>query len=126
MIVHERDLGWESWEPTEVENKGLVYWKTLISKDETPSDSLTLGVALIPAGEALLAHRHQQPELYIVLAGEGLVKIRDRAQTVSAGSYVFIPGNAAHSIQNTGSTDLQLNYVFSADSFGQVEYAFDI
>lgn len=90
-IVQENDLEWESWEATEVDNRGHIYWKTPISAGTTPSDSLTVGTAIIPPGEALYRHRHQQAETYMVIEGEGLVRIESEAQTVSSGTYVLSP-----------------------------------
>jgi hypothetical protein len=37
---------------------------------------------------------------------------------------VFIPGNAVHSVEATGQTDLRVVYVLAADAFEDVEYIF--
>jgi oxalate decarboxylase/phosphoglucose isomerase-like protein (cupin superfamily) len=44
---------------------------------------------------------------------------------VEAGSAVFIPGNAFHSLANMGASELRFAYVFAADSFEEIEYVFD-
>lgn len=125
VVVEESALEWESWKNEEVPQKGLVYWKTLVSGDLTRSSALTMGVAKIPAGEVFRRHRHQQAEVYIVLEGEGLVEIGTETRTVQVGSAVFIPGNIFHSCENTGASDLRFAYVFPADSFEEVEYIFE-
>ena len=84
-----------------------------------------MGIAKIPSTEALHEHRHQQAEIYLILEGTGLVRIDGKAQPVEAGSAVFIPGNAVHSCENTGASDLRFAYVFPANSFAEVEYVFD-
>ena len=76
-------------------------------------------------GEALHEHRHRQAEIYLVLEGNGMVRIGSEAHPIEAGSAVFIPGDAVHSCENTGSSDLRFAYVLAADSFDDVEYIFE-
>jgi quercetin dioxygenase-like cupin family protein len=59
------------------------------------------------------------------LEGTGSVTIDGKTRPVRAGSSVFIPGNTAHSCENTGASDLQFAYVFPANSFEEVEYVFE-
>ena len=125
VVSREGDREWETWDEEEIPQKGLVYWKTLISKGVTSSESLTLGVASLPPGGALREHRHTQEEVYLVLQGSGLVRVGGEEIAVEAGSAVFIPGDALHSCENTGASDLRVAYVFPADSFEDVEYVFE-
>ena len=37
---------------------------------------------------------------------------------------MFIPGDAVHGIENTGSAELRFDYVLAADAFEDVEYIF--
>ena len=124
VVRRERDLDWETYEEAEIPKKGLVYWKTLISGGVTPSERLTLGVASLPPGGALHEHRHSQEEVYLVIEGNGLVRVGGEEFAVDAGSAVFIPGDVAHSCENTGSKELRFAYAFPADSFDDVEYVF--
>lgn len=74
IVAQGDDREWETWaNETDILERGLVYWKTLVSGDVTHSDSLTMGVARIPAGEALRKHRHRQAEIYLILEGTGLI-----------------------------------------------------
>ena len=125
IVSRESDKEWETWDEEEIPQKGLVYWKTLISKGVTNSESLTLGVASLPPGGALHEHRHTQEEVYLVLEGSGLVRVGGEETAVEAGSAVFIPGDALHSCENTGATELRVAYVFPADAFEEVEYVFE-
>ena len=125
MVVRERDREWETWPDEEVAERGVVFWRTLVSGDVTQSDTLTMGIAKIPPGESLKRHRHTQPELYLVLEGSGVVSIDSDAKHVEAGTAVFIPGDALHSCENTGESELRLAYVLAADSFEDVEYVFE-
>ncbi len=125
VVVQESAREWETWPDEEVAKKGLVYWKTLVSGDVTRSEALTMGIAKIPPNEALREHRHMQEEIYLVLEGTGSVTIDGKPLPVGPGTSVFIPGNAAHSCENTGESDLRAAYVFPANSFAEVEYVFD-
>ena len=75
IVSRESDKEWETWDEEDVPQKGLVYWKTLISKGVTRSQSLTLGVASLPPGGALREHRHTQEEVYLVLEGSALARV---------------------------------------------------
>jgi len=125
IVSREADREWETWGEEDVPKKGLVYWKTLISRGVTRSQGLTLGVASLPPGGALREHRHTQEEVYLVLDGSGLVRVGAEELAVEAGSAVFVPGDALHSCENTGTSDLRVAYVFPADSFDEVEYVFE-
>ncbi len=126
VVVQEGDREWQTWpSEEEIKKRGLVYFKTLVSSDVTHSGELTMGIAKIPPGEALRKHRHRQAEIYLILEGAGLVEIDLEAWSVEAGSTVFIPGNALHSCENIGESDLRCAYVFPADSFEEIEYVFE-
>ncbi len=125
IVSREEDREWETWDEEDVPQKGLVYWKTLISKGVTRSEGLTLGVANLPPNGALHEHRHKQEEVYLVLEGSGRVRVGGEEFAVEAGSAVFIPGDALHSCENTGASELRVAYVFPADSFEDVEYVFE-
>ena len=125
VVVQESTREWETWPDEEVAKRGLVYWKTLVSGDLTHSEALTMGIAMVPSTESLREHRHRQAEIYLVLEGTGSVTIDCKARPVAAGCAVFIPGDALHSCENTGTSDLRFAYVFAADSFEKVEYVFD-
>jgi mannose-6-phosphate isomerase-like protein (cupin superfamily) len=105
---------------------GLVRWRTLISGDRTPTDSLTVGVAELECGESrhFRPHKHIQAEVYYVLSGEGTVTISGTDYAVRAGTTVFIPGGAEHGARNTGTELLRLLYVFPAHSFAEIKYEF--
>jgi quercetin dioxygenase-like cupin family protein len=125
IVSRESDKEWETWDEGDAPQRGLVFWKTLISKGVTNSEKLTLGVASLPPGGALHEHRHTQEEVYLVLGGSGLVRVGGEEMAVEAGSAVFIPGDALHSCENTGASELRVAYVFPADSFEDVEYVFE-
>jgi quercetin dioxygenase-like cupin family protein len=122
VILHEAGCQ-EGWAD---ELHGRVQWRTLFSAERTPTEALTAGVAEIEPGDQLKVHRHAPPELYYLLAGEGMVTIDGIEYPVETGAAVFIPGNAAHGIRNIGPTLLRFFYAFAVNSFDEVEYIFDV
>ena len=116
---------WETWPEELLARRGDVFWKTLIGAAGDANEALTLGIARLPRGGTLHEHRHEQAEVYLVTAGEGVVTVDGRPHAVRPGVAVFIPGNARHSCANLGACDLHLVYVLAADSFDDVEYVFE-
>ncbi len=112
------EQGWDD------EQTGSLYFRTIFSAGQTPTEALTAGVSDITPGNALKLHRHPQPEIYHLVAGEGIVTIDGDEYPVQTGSSVFIPGNAVHGIRNTGQSTLRFFYVFATDSFDNVQYTF--
>ncbi|MGB7242405.1 MAG: cupin domain-containing protein [Sulfitobacter sp.] len=102
---------------------GGATWRTLISSDRTSSQGLVLGVAQIPAGGVLAAHRHPPAEFYFVLSGFGVVTIDGVAHDVTHGSSVFVPGNAEHSMA-AGAQGISFAYGFAENAFSDIQYTF--
>ena len=50
--------------------------------------------------------------------------IDGESTAVRAGSAVFVPGGAEHSLANTGTSTMRLLYTFAVDSFDDVTYVF--
>jgi quercetin dioxygenase-like cupin family protein len=123
-VVEQEAREWEGWPAEQAAERGEAEWKTLISAGLTPTAGLTLGVARLPPRGSLHTHRHEQHEAYLVLDGTGVVTIDGTARAVGPGVAVFIPGNALHSVEATGDSDLRVAYVLAADSFDDVEYVF--
>lgn len=122
FVAHVDDCEVERWQDPA---RGPVQWRTLISGDRTPTDSLTVGIAEVPAGAPdPRLHRHAQAEVYHVLAGEGMVTIDGRDFALRAGSTAFIPGDALHGARNTGAEPLRILYVFASGSFDEIDYRF--
>lgn len=122
VVTYEADCAVEGWDDPVM---GRVTWRTLLSGDRTPTAALTVGIAEIGAdARDVQPHRHAPPEVYHILAGEGVVRIDGIDHPVRAGATVFIPGNAWHGTRNSGAAPLRLLYVFAVDSFAAVAYEF--
>ena len=125
VVVDVEDPPVEGWS-AEGQGASSVTWRTLLSADRTASEALTVGVADVePCGASEpVVHRHAQPEVYYVLAGEGVVRVGGEDHPLRPGRTVFIPGDVPHGAIATGNETLRILYVFAADSFDEVEYDF--
>ncbi len=119
ITVRTADVPEESW-------PGIVTWRTLLSADRTPTSGLVLGVAELAPGATSegAEHRHDPPEAYFVLRGRGVVTVDGEEHPLEPGTVAYVPGDVAHVARNTGTTPLELLYVFAADDFSAIEYRF--
>jgi quercetin dioxygenase-like cupin family protein len=106
------------------DHRGRAAWTRLFSQGETPTDSMTAGVAELATGGFLAPHRHPQAEIYYILDGQGTVTVDDTAHAVAAGTALFIPGGSEHAIHNDGDELLRFFYVFAVDRIEDVKYIF--
>ena len=120
-IVNEEDRPIESWED---QARGSIKWRTMFSKDISPTDTMSGGIAYLDSGSRLEPHRHPQAEVYFILDGELEVTIDGHHHRVKPNTTIFVPGMAEHSIVNTGRQPARLFYCFATDSFSDVAYQF--
>ena len=121
FVVETRDQQRDGWDDPV---KGRIGWRTLFSGDATPTNALTAGLAEVEPNGWLGLHRHTPAEVYYVIEGTGVVTIEGMDHNVSAGTALFIPGDAEHGVRNPGTAPLRFVYVFPSDSFGEIEYRF--
>jgi mannose-6-phosphate isomerase-like protein (cupin superfamily) len=120
--VHVDDVDDEVWHDRD---GSRLTWRTLVGRADSPTTSLSGGVAeLAPGGGRLEQHRHAPAEVYHVLAGIGVVTVGDERFEVRTGSTVFIPPASWHAIENTGNDALRLFYCFPVDRFDDVRYEY--
>lgn len=115
---------WEGWPQGQVAERGTVTWKELIGAAPSDGTNMVIGVVRVRKGEVLKAHRHSEPESYYTLSGNGGVRLDDEFIAVAAGTALFIPGNALHSIENPQDEDLLILYSFAVDNWNKVVYRF--
>jgi mannose-6-phosphate isomerase-like protein (cupin superfamily) len=102
-----------------------VSWFTLFSADLSPTSGMSAGLAEIVSGAGgSTLHRHDQPEIYFVVEGVGVLTMDGRDTVVTAGSAVFIPGGVEHQLRNESGSVLKVFYVFPTDRFSEVIYRF--
>jgi mannose-6-phosphate isomerase-like protein (cupin superfamily) len=121
LVLRVADVAEDGWDDPV---HGRVRWRTLFSGDLTPTEKITLGIATLDAGDRLKPHRHDPPEVYMILDGHAVVTIDGVDHAVGPDTAVFIPGNAEHGIRNPGPARVRFLYAFGVDSFADVVYRF--
>ena len=97
------------WQP--LPSRGQVTLK--LTPANMPYDHFSVGTQTLPPGCHIRDHGHlQNHELVFVQAGNGTVTIDGQTYSLSAGSTVLFGRNARHRIDNTGTADLKLFWVF--------------
>lgn len=119
-IVRTKDIELDHWDDPV---RGRVSWKTLLSADRTPSDSLVCGIACFDDAGILKEHRHPQSEMIHVLSGSGTARIDDLEYPMQPGDTIFVPGGMRHGFRSSGK-GMSLLYVFGAHDFTEIDYEF--
>ena len=70
-------------------------------------ETMFAGLNCFEPGQEHAPHTHAgQDKLYVVLEGEGEVRVGSETQQVTVGDAAFAPSGILHSIRNTGSARL--------------------
>lgn len=123
-VVQESDRPWQELTDPALRARSSIRWKTLVGEGGTPTSKVTFGLAEIPVGGTWVLHHHAPPEVYYILSGEGRTEVDGIAQSVKAGTVVYIPANAQHVTVNTGQEPLRFAYAFPTDTIEEIEYHF--
>jgi mannose-6-phosphate isomerase-like protein (cupin superfamily) len=84
----------------------------LHSRADVSETDLTITWVEVEPGASQVPHAHDPEQVYVIVAGRGLMTVGDDRREVSAGELVHIPSNTDHGIENTGTETLE--YVSSA------------
>jgi len=77
-------------------------------------DFLFAGLNSFEPGQEHSPHVHEgQDKLYVVLEGEGVVRVDDQAEVLTAGDAAFAPAGVVHSIRNSGTERLVVMAILS-------------
>jgi len=120
FVVNQSDLPLERWPDAA---RGTIAWKTLISADKTPTDSLICGIAEMQTGDTFALHFHPQPEVYFGLSGAVDVHVDGVIHRLTEGMALFIPSNAVHGVARADQP-VRWFYTFAADRFSDIAYTF--
>jgi mannose-6-phosphate isomerase-like protein (cupin superfamily) len=67
----------------------------------------SLAHALFKPGQSTLPHKLKtSAEMYYIIAGKGIIHIKDESAPVHPGQVVYIPSDSQQFIRNTGDGDL--------------------
>ena len=107
VIAPDQAPSW--WQP--LPSRGHV--SVALSPENTPYDGFSSGLQVLPPGCSVREHGHQRNhELLFIHAGTGVCTIEDETHDLVPGSIVLFGRHARHHLVNTGSTDMQIFWVF--------------
>lgn len=116
------DIVRAAWGAVIQPDEATSYWQPLpssgyvtvsLSPANTPYDSFSAGTQVLPPGRHVREHGHRQNhELVFIYEGEGRCEIEGVVHPLRAGTTVLFGRYARHIIENTGSVDMKLHWVF--------------
>jgi len=74
--------------------------------------SLSLGLYRLPAGATDPQRPHTEDEVYLIVAGKGMIHVDGEDRDIEAGSLVYVPAGARHYF-HTISAELTLVVLFA-------------
>src|SRR5215218_7518624 len=83
--------------------------RMLVADREDGSAAISMIIALVEPGAAILPHTHPVEECFTILEGDARVLVGEGTFEVRGGNATFVaPGNTVHGLRNIGTTTLKL------------------
>ena len=118
-VVHRSEaLAWEvPLEPPHNRVMGLLF-----ERDITPTNNVSAGFVLIPAGseQPRLSSHEGVEEIYYVLRGTGWFVLADEKHEVRPGTAVYVGPGVEHRAINGSEEEMELLWFNSPSAFGRV------
>ena len=112
-------MGWEEtepWAPVEAAKGLRVRYKRVM--DRARRVEMIAGIGDIDPGTHYTRHFHDQPEIYYILGGEGIVWAGDAEVPVRRGSTLYIDARVVHGADSLGHEPLSIFYVYGCETAG--------
>lgn len=89
--------------------------KVLISPSmQKEVEGLAVGMTILPPGEESSFHSHDQEcETWIIVSGEGEVRVGEERELVGPETVIFLKRNIKHQIINTGNVPLRMFWAYT-------------
>ena len=78
---------------------------TMLFDDSVLEGILFFACALLKPGKTIEAHTDPYEEIYYLLHGQGLMRVGDEEEKVSAGDAIWLPCGLPHGLTNDGNED---------------------
>jgi len=85
---------------------------TLLQAEDAAGSDLAVTWVDVEPGAAQAVHRHGSQQVYVIVRGQGRMRVGEEQSDVGAGDLVFIPSDAPHGVTNSGAE--ALTYVSAA------------
>lgn len=83
-----------------------AFVKVVVSPKEGWNDYVMRIFKLSPGGNTP-KHTHEWPHINYVIKGQGILYLDGKENSISAGSYAFVPSNEVHQFRNMSEEDLE-------------------
>jgi len=89
--------------------------KVLISPSlQQGVEGLAVGMTILPPGRSSSFHSHDaECETWIIVSGQGEVRVGEEREAVGPESVVFLPPNIKHQIINTAQEPLRMFWIYT-------------
>ncbi|OEU45074.1 MAG: hypothetical protein BBJ60_11490 [Desulfobacterales bacterium S7086C20] len=89
--------------------------KVLLSPSlQADVEGLSVGMTILPPGKSSSFHSHDvECETWIIVSGEGEVRVGEERELVGPETVVFLPRNIKHQIINTGQEPLRMFWIYT-------------
>ena len=101
---------------------GLVS-RVLLEPGGEPASDLAVTWVEVESGAGQPLHRHAAEQVYVLVRGQGRMRVGDESVELRAGDLALAPGGELHGIENTG--DELLVYVSAATPAFRVSELYD-
>jgi quercetin dioxygenase-like cupin family protein len=119
VLVLEKEQGEKRVRPAGAGIATLPVEFTLkVTPQNSGSQHLILGTQTIPPGGTVPKHRHlDQDEVVFLQSGKARFTLNGKDYEVHDGGMIFAPSNTWMALENIGTDDIQLIFIYSAPGF---------
>ena len=78
----------------------------LLQAGDTSTDNLAIAWVTVDPGAGQHPHHHAPEQAYVIVGGQGRIKVGADIADVKAGDLVYVPSNAEHVVENIGTDRL--------------------
>jgi len=87
------------------EGEGLLSY-VLFQEGDFLDTKLAITWVDVKPGSGQTPHKHFPEQVYVIIKGEGRMRVGNEEERVMEGDLVYIPSNTVHSIRNISDKDL--------------------
>ena len=78
----------------------------LLQSGDTATDNLAIAWIEVESGSKQQPHHHVPEQAYIIIGGQGCIHVGSDIDNIRTGDLIYIPPDAEHFIENTGTEKL--------------------